>query len=113
MAATKAMTGPVLMTSSGVPDFIRELFFVPIQGGYAHLMQRTKEERPLHRDQGGGLSGGEPAQFEEFRRRPMGSGRCSLLKGCFSDSLLRLAFSPAFRGLNLRSIRRGQAVVRW
>jgi len=67
VAATKAMTGPVLMTSSGVPDFIRELFFVPIQGGYAHLMQRTKEERPLHRDQGGGLSGGEPAQFEEFR----------------------------------------------
>ena len=52
---------------------------------------------------------------EDGRRRtarsPMGSGRESLLKGCFSNSLRRWGFSPAFRdsptGSGRCTLRRG------
>lgn len=81
MAATRAMTGPVLMTISGMGDFLGELVFIPVDDGNSDLVKGSEKGIPVGGNESCGLAGRNAAEFEQLRGKGKAHGMLEFLPG--------------------------------
>ncbi len=75
------MIGPVLITISGIGDFLSELVVIPVYSGNSDLVEGLEKGVPVGRNQCRRLAGRNTAELEQLRGEGEAHGMLEFMPG--------------------------------